>query len=325
MVQPDLNQEQTRRPLRWLALVWLVVGFACPLFAGELYLRTFPPKDLWPYLGEASPEVGMYKADPITGVDFRERALFIQHDAARIQQLKLNSATDDQRPRWLLFGNSFIQMDGMLGDHLQRALPNKQMVFLKRNEFVYIRVAQLRHLMEMTPKVERIIFALMPLDSVSIGQHPLSTVRTNQRGAITYDTPELTQRSRLMLAGWLRLLKPIPQANSYAHQLNKRIPEELEQQYNQLFAEMKRIAGAKPVTLLLIPTYEQIMGRGSHLFQDRLTALAVANQLDVFDARHVFNAEADQSSLFIPDKHFSDRGNRILLRAVLTHLGEPSQ
>jgi hypothetical protein len=40
---------------------------------------------------------------------------------------------------------------------------------------------------------------------------------------------------------------------------------------------------------------------------------------DVLDPRAAFAACPDKESLFLPDKHFSASGNRILLREVLRH------
>jgi hypothetical protein len=54
--------------------------------------------------------------------------------------------------------------------------------------------------------------------------------------------------------------------------------------------------------------------------QDALAEDARAAGFDVCDVRAPFLAWPDKPALFIPDKHFSATGNRLLLAAILDHL-----
>jgi hypothetical protein len=74
-----------------------------------------------------------------------------------------------------------------------------------------------------------------------------------------------------------------------------------------------------PVTVLLLPNYEQITRGAGFAFQDEATRLAIAGGLDVCDIRDPFVNYADKPALFIPDKHFSAIGNRIVLAELVKH------
>jgi hypothetical protein len=43
--------------------------------------------------------------------------------------------------------------------------------------------------------------------------------------------------------------------------------------------------------------------------------------LDVFDPRAAFVGHPNPAALFLPDKHFSPEGNRLLLAELLAHVG----
>ena len=75
-----------------------------------------------------------------------------------------------------------------------------------------------------------------------------------------------------------------------------------------------------PVTVLLIPNWEQVTKGAGYAFQEALTPLANNVGFDVLDVRDVFRNYPDKPALFIPDKHFSDLGNRILLNEFVNHL-----
>ena len=57
--------------------------------------------------------------------------------------------------------------------------------------------------------------------------------------------------------------------------------------------------------------------------QDTLAEDARAVGFDVCDTRAAFLAWPNKPELFIPDKHFSATGNRVLLAAILDHLKAP--
>src|SRR5262249_55191973 len=55
-------------------------------------------------------------------------------------------------------------------------------------------------------------------------------------------------------------------------------------------------------------------------FQDALTPMLCELGFDVCDPRDVFMHHTDRTGLFIPDKHFSPEGNRVLLAALRSHV-----
>ncbi len=96
---------------------------------------------------------------------------------------------------------------------------------------------------------------------------------------------------------------------------------------HQLFGSLARVGRSHevPVTVLLIPAYHQIRDGASCGFQDTLTPLLRQAGLDVFDPRDAFRAQPDLDGLFIPDLHFSPRGNQILLSELLRHVARLSR
>lgn len=292
-------------------------GFVVIFALGECYLRAFPPKDLHPYLGDRAPGTGPFGRDALLGADYRDWDTFLAEYGDRLRDAP-------SRPHWALFGNSFVHMNGMLGDTATAAMPDRTFLYLGRNEPLPLRIAQVRWLLARKGTPGRIIFALMPLDSVDLAQHPLETRGVNESGVVTYRPSDRVAGSRLLLSGWLRFARPVPSPNSYAKKLTTSVPRDLAGQFDILFAELGRVSSAAgvPVTLLLIPTHEQITRGHGHAFQDSLAAIATRHGLDVCDVRHAYDGIPDKSSLFIPDKHFSPAGNAILLRTLRAHLGE---
>jgi hypothetical protein len=77
---------------------------------------------------------------------------------------------------------------------------------------------------------------------------------------------------------------------------------------------------AVPVTVLLLPNREQIFGKAHFAFQDGIMSMCRREGIDCFDARDIFTGADDKPSLFLPDWHFTPRGNRMLLAGLLAHL-----
>jgi hypothetical protein len=75
-----------------------------------------------------------------------------------------------------------------------------------------------------------------------------------------------------------------------------------------------------PVTILLIPNYEQITRGAEYAFQDEIGRLATQLGLDVLDVRGPFRGHPDRPALFVADRHFSSVGNRLLLAELVDHL-----
>jgi hypothetical protein len=316
----------------------MTVGVAVAVFLalgslGELFLRAFPPKDLQPYLGDASPLTGLYLPDDEFAATYRSWDAFADDNAARLKEYLPLERAGAGRPLWAMFGNSFIHADGMLADTARTSVSDHRIFNLGRNEPLPIRCAQLRELLNHGLAPERVIFELMPLDTWGLAQSPLQSWHVTPRGAITHTprTPAgpagwLIGRSRLALAAWIRTNRHVADPSLQPSQLLNGLGADHLADLRRLFAG---IAGAChrrniPVTVLLIPTYDQIAKGKSFGFQDCLTPKLRDLGIDVCDPRTPFCGYADKPALFIPDKHFSPAGNAILLAELLGHFHDGS-
>lgn len=310
--------------------IGLLVGLVGPLAAGELYARYQPPADVNLYLGDRSPLSGPFKPDPKLGADYRSFETLNADYQARFDEL---NAFRSQRPTWLWFGNSFVQAPGMLGDTAQAAMPDRLMVYLRRNEPLYVRAAQLRLLLARGLKPERIIFVMLPIDSLLSPQRPISSIHVNTTGAITHAPrmpPEpfasVIQNSRLAFLGWVRSGRqnadPSYRPVHSAYRVSPFAADDLERVMSVL-AQSARDHRV-PITVALLPNREQINGRASFIWQDAVTGIARTNGLDVFDARHVFDGIASKLDIFVPDGHFNPYGNALVLAALRKHLDTAS-
>ncbi len=216
----------------------------------------------------------------------------------------------------------------MLADTTRKYVPNRHVFNLGRNEFVYIRAAQIDLLLEHGLRPERILFELMPLDISVLGRHTFEMVHAGKGGALAYE-PRLppiggaiVRDSRLALAGWVRadLQIAIPFFNP--NHMTKWMDPVLIDQSRHLFECIANVTRRHhvPVTVLLIPNWEQVTKGQPYAFQDALTPIATEVGFDVLDVRDPFRNYPDKAALFIPDKHFSDLGNRILLNEFVKHL-----
>jgi hypothetical protein len=313
---------------RFLLGSLLAVG----LFGGlaEAFLRLFPPLDLQPYMGEASPLTGGYAPDEDFGVTYRSWDVFCRENAERLEPYLPLEGHADSRPTWAFFGNSFVQAPGMLADHARATVADRRIFNLGRNELLFIRFAQIKLLLEHGLKPERLFVELMPVDLLSLGRQPLSTLQVTGRGALTYrpslpgaPADAVVEESRLFLTAWIRSGRHHGNPRFNPQTLYQGIPEPLLGDVARLFANLARIARAHgvPVTVLLIPAYHQVLRRESFGFQDSLTALLAPMGYDVFDPRAAFCAYPDKPSLHLPDKHLTAEGNRLLLAELLAHVG----
>src|SRR5437879_5062861 len=103
---------QGASPERWPAehgRTWFVFGCALAvavlLGLAESYLRWFPPRDLWPYLGDLSPLKGSYKADVNFGVAYRSWKEFQDENSERLQAVWPFPSHSASGPVWAFFGN----------------------------------------------------------------------------------------------------------------------------------------------------------------------------------------------------------------------------
>jgi hypothetical protein len=237
-------------------------------------------------------------------------------------------AATDPPPTWAMFGSSFVHAQDMLADTTRKYVRNRHVFNLGRNEHVYVRAAQIDLLLEHGLRPERILFALMPLDIAAFARQGFAHVHAGKGGAIAYD-PQLPEfggwiidHSRLALSGWVRadMQNTIPffKPGSMTRRMDARVLAETHYLFEQLGQLSRRYR--VPVTIMLIPNWEQITKGEPFAFQDALSPLATEVGLDVLDVRDPFLNYANKPALFIPDKHFSDIGNRILLHEFVKHV-----
>ena len=327
------SAESTRGRRRWkragLTVCGALAAVACLGCLGEAYIRFFPPRDSLTFLGEASPLRGPFAPDADFGVGYRSWQAF-RDDNPRLQTYLPFDSSADARPTWAFFGNSFAQAPGMLADAARARLSSDRQVFnLGRNEHLCVRLAQVRLLLENGLKPERVFIVLMPLDAAALGPDPLASLHVTARGALTYrprppDGPAwwLVEHSALARTAWFRTGRQHARPDFRATQLNQGVDPGLHADLDRLFAALSAAAAKHhtPVTVLLIPNHEQIVSGAPFGFQDAMTPLLQRHGIDVCDPRATFLERTDKPDLFIPDKHFSPLGNRILLAELLRHL-----
>jgi len=328
-----MQEAASNRPNQFRARVRFLLGFilGVGLLTGlaESYLRLFPPRDLCPFLGDASPLRGLYKADADFGISYRSWDAFRQDNDERMAAFQSFEASSTAPPVWVFFGNSFVQAPGMLADHARHAVHERRIFNLGRNEPLPIRLAQIRLLLEHGLEPERIFIAVMPVDMIALGEQPLATYQVTANGALTYRPRRpagplgwLIGRSRLPLTAWVRTGQQRGNPRFQAGKLYEGVEEPLLGDLRLLFGNLARLARAHqvPITILLIPAYHQIRYGASCGFQDTLGRLFHEQGFDVFDPRDAFRQQPDLDALFIPDRHFAPLGNQILLSELLRHL-----
>ncbi len=318
--------------------VWRFAGgclLAAALLFGatEAYLRLYPPQDLHPYLGECSPLRGIYKSSPAFGLTYQSFDAFRAANAKALKPWLPLDAPAEPRPIWAMFGSSFVHMRGMLADTARATVTDRAMFNLGKNEPVPVRMAQIELLLDAGLKPERIFFQIMPLDFAALAEQPLATYHVTAQGALTYrpnlPAPPLgsvIRRSRLALTAWCRtgLQKGDPFASR--SRLTVAVDDGLMRDARRLFTGLALVTRRHhvPVTVILIPNYEHIWEKAPCGFQDALTPMLRELGFDVFDPRAAFIGHPNRAALFIPDKHFSPEGNRLLLAQLLEHLGAAS-
>jgi hypothetical protein len=305
----------------------LAVGLLTSLAEG--YARYFPPVDLYPFLGDASPAQGIYRADPDFRVTYKSWEAFHLDNAARLNLYLPFSKFAPGPKLWAMFGNSFIQAPGMLADHARVLVPDHCVFNLARNENLLIRLAQIKLLLEAGMQPERIFIELMPVDLAVLGEEPLSTVQVNARGALGYE-PHLpggllgpvVRNSRLAFTAWTRTGRHKGNRAFDRRTLYKGLHPRLYADVAELFGNLSQIVQSHgvPVTILLIPSFDQVVGNASFAFQDQLAGLFHAQGYDVIDPRTPFRQYENPASLYIPDKHLSNAGNILLTNQIVDHL-----
>ena len=306
--------------------VGFAVAFGAVFLIGEAYARLWPPRDVREHFGRGVSQPGIYRSDAQLGADYRSFEEFRGENAARLAALgPLKSAT----PTWLFFGNSFVQAPGMMADTARHMRPGYRIFNLGRNVELPLRAAQARHLLAAGLKSERMFFVLLPLDVMHIGQRPLSFIAVTPEGAITtsHAGPIGLGRPWCAAAG-------LPPSRGFAaagqsatrgstgarSQLipSARVRGDLARILDDL-AETSRRYGV-PVTVIVLPDREQIFGRAGFGFQDTVRELSRRARLDFYDARAPLVEADNKRGLFLPDWHFNERGNTLVMQGLLAHL-----
>lgn len=308
---------------RLRSLAGAVLALAAVLAAGEAFLRAFPPADFVPYLAEDSGLAGPYRADDRLGARYRSWEAFADDHPGRPASV--------ESPRcWAMFGSSFVHMRGMLADTARAELPGRPVFNLGRNEPLFVRVAQIEAMLDHGERPERVFFVVIPHDSSPLAKHSLSQVRVTPQGGIAYAPRDpggllgpVLRHSRLALMAWVRSGRQQAVPSFRPASLNDDV-------HPAVFADLRSLAErlgeagrhhGVPITVVLIPNHEQITRGARFAFQDRFGPVCREAGLDVCDVRRPFLDAPDKPDLFIPDKHFSPRGNRLLLAALLDHVG----
>ena len=320
---PILSRPRTR--------LTFAVGFVAAAFllllVGEVGLRIAPPRVVQPYLiNDDRP--GPFRSDPYYGVQYRSWETFRDDYAAGLKAHEHLFTSSDPPPVWAMFGSSFIHAPGMLADTARKHVPNRHIFNLGRNEFLYVRAAQIELLLDHGLRPERIVFAMHPLDAAVFAHQTMEMVHAGPGGAQAFDPrlplvgDGLIRHSRLALIGWVRTGMQDAIPHYRPAELNDRVHPVIRTELHALFTRIRRVTALYdvPVTVLLLPNYEQIVLGAEYAFQDEAAKLATLAGLDVCDVRGPFRNHPDQPALFIPDKHFSALGNRILLAELVKHL-----
>lgn len=309
--------------LRRLSFVAGAAGAVLLLLgAGEAFLRAFPPGDFRPYLGDESGLAGPFRADERFGVQYRSWQAFEEAHPDRSTRI-------DSPCCWAMFGNSFVQMQGMLADTTRATLPDRPVFNLGHNELIFVRAAQVDLLLERGNRPERVFFVLLPHDSIPLAEHSLAQLHVTPQGGLAYvaRNPGGTvggaiDHSRLALLAWVRTGRQFAIPSFRPKSINQTIHPSVKADLRRLLTNLGdsgRRHGV-PVTVVLVPNHEQITRGAGFAFQDEVTPLCQRAGLDVCDVRRAFLDAGDKPGLFIPDKHFSPRGNQLLLDAILAHL-----
>ena len=296
------------------------------LAASEGFLRRFPPKDFRPYLGDDSGLAGPFRAEVPFGVQYRSWEAFEGDYRERLDELREVSRS----PRcWAMFGSSFVHMGGALADTTRATLPDRPVFNLGRNELPFIRAAQVQLLLDHGMKPERIFFVLIPGDAWPLANHSLAQIHVTPQGGIAYTplvpgglTGALLPRCRLGMLAWVRTGRhqAVPM---FPHRYCARgVPPGVLADVRQIMTglgEASRRHGV-PLTVVLLPDHQQILRGVKFGLQDQVSPICREAGLDVCDVRQPFLDALDKQGLFIPDKHYSERGNGQLLGALMAHL-----
>ena len=317
---------------RWRLVAVKVCGFViamgCVFALGELYLQLTPPGDLAEHLGVESPKAGPFAPDDRYGARPRSLAALDADNPGKLDPYR-HLFHNPKPPRvWAFFGSSFAQAPGMLADTTRWLVSNRTTFNLGKNEILPVRLAQAELLLDEGLPIERIFIVVIPLDGFFFALHSLEQIRVTPNGGISYD-PRMpavggwfVRNSRLVRQCWTQTGWHQNSPSYPTRRLNDQYDGPMLADYTKLFGHFAVAMRQRrvPVTMVLIPNYEQTSRGAGFAFQNAITPVLREQGYDVCDVREAFMTHPDKPSLFIPDKHFSDTGNRLLLATVLEHL-----
>jgi hypothetical protein len=315
---------------RFRVRVHFVAGFiaaALLLVVGEAALRVAPPGTIQPYLPDDH-RPGPFRSDPYYGVQYESWEAFRKEYAEGLRPHEFLFDTPNPPETWAMFGSSFVHAPGMLADTAREHVRNRHIFNLGRNEYLHVRAAQIDLLLAHGLRPERIVFAMQPLDAAVFAHQTVAMVHAGPGGAQAFDPRppavggDMIRHSRLALAGWVRADLQYAVPYFKPADLNSKVHPLIRAELHALLTRLRTVTARYdvPVTILLIPNYEQITRGAEFAFQDEVARLATMTGLDVCDVRAPFRAFPDKPALFVPDKHFSAVGNRLLLAELVHHL-----
>lgn len=310
------------------------LGFLAVLVLGlagiEVLLRWQPPDELELFLGAQSTLQGALATGRAPGVIAYE-----DYGALRRGNPVSLGGPDEDPPRpidgsWLFFGTSFVHMRGALCDTTEELLPELRCIHLDDREVLPVRVAQVRTLLEHGVRPARIVMTMMPVDVGYLGWHALDSLRVSSRGAQVYEPRPppapfdlLVRHSRLALAAWVRTGRHRDDPDFARHTLYNEVSPRLRGDLARILGELGELSARHgvPVTLVLIPTERQAIGKGKYALADAVTEIAREAGLDCVDPRELFLGASDHEALYIHDGHLSKRGYRFVARELARHCG----
>lgn len=304
----------------------LIAALLAVLLIGEAVARIELPKDIRLALGPDPRQPPIYKPDPQIGVDFRSFEDFSRHVGNSLTRL---GPLDMPKRTWLMFGSSFVQGVGHLADTAERALPDIRIFALRRQTELQLRAAEARLLLANGLRPERIFFVMFPIETLQIGRRPLSFIEVRPDGAMATrirwpDEPwtAFVKNSRLATIAWIRSGRSAGDPSFDFRRVSgvplPRVQADLSRILDHLGETSRRFN--VPVTIVSVPDRDQILGRSGFGYQDTLAQLSRQAGLDYLDVRKPFVEATDKLKLFIPDWHFNERGNKLLLQALLDYM-----
>jgi hypothetical protein len=192
-----------------------------------------------------------------------------------------------------------------------------------------LRAAEARLLLANGLRPERIFFVMFPIETLQIGRRPLSFIEVRPDGAMATrirwpDEPwtAFVKNSRLATIAWIRSGRSAGDPSFDFRRVSgvplPRVQADLSRILDHLGETSRRFN--VPVTIVSVPDRDQILGRSGFGYQDTLAQLSRQAGLDYLDVRKPFVEATDKLKLFIPDWHFNERGNKLLLQALLDYM-----